>query len=186
MDKTTLVKRDVEVEGLIADALSRAGIPVTLWDWYYVPQLGEWQLVVATPWYDSKGPRKANRFVIDALQRAGVYERVPIRRLFVKSPDDPIVKTLERELQFQTEGSIHILKHHPVGYSVTFTPYTGGRALPSVTFSDDEGLRNFLLKDVGIWAHLVDSALSELSTKGNTSIPGVQLSAKRAKQLKLA
>ncbi len=41
------------------EALSRRKIPVTLFDWTYIPQLEEWQIVVATPWYDSKGPLNA-------------------------------------------------------------------------------------------------------------------------------
>ena len=67
MDKAALVKSDLEAEGRVIEALSRARIPITLVDWNYVPQLDEWQLVVATPWYDSKGPREANRLIINAL-----------------------------------------------------------------------------------------------------------------------
>lgn len=186
MDKAALVKSDLEAEGRVIEALSRARIPITLVDWNYVPQLDEWQLVVATPWYDTKGPREANRLIINALLHAGVYEHVPIRRFFVKSPDDPIVKTMERELKFNTEGSIHIVRHEPLKYSVIFTPYAGpGGAVPSVQITDDAELRDFLQNRIGISAHFADDALSQVVTKGNASIPNVQLSAKRAKQLGL-
>jgi hypothetical protein len=186
MDKAILVRSDLEAEGRVIEALSRAKVPVTLCDWNYVPQLDEWQFVVATPWYDSKGPREANRLIIDALLKADVYKQVPIRRLFVKSPDDPIVKTMESDLKFRTEGSIHIVKHTPLKYSVIFTPYTGGGVVPSVLLSDAAELRDFLQNRVGIWAHIVDDALSELASKGNTSIPNVQLSPKRARRLAIA
>lgn len=187
MDKATLVKSDLEAEGRVIGALSRAKIPVTLCDWNYVPQLDEWQLVVATPWYDSKGPREANRLIINAFIQAGVCEHVPMRRFFVKSPNDPTVKTMERELKFLTEGSIHILKHAPLKYSVIFTPYTGpGGAVPSVQPRDDAELRDFLQNRIGISAYSVDGALSQLATKGHASIPNVQLSSKRAKRLGLA
>jgi hypothetical protein len=186
MDKAILVRSDLEAEGRVIEALSRAKIPVTLCDWNYVPQLDEWQLVVATPWYDSKGPREANRLIIDALLRAGVYEHVPMRRFFVMSPDDAIVRSMERELKSRTEGSIHIVKHAPLKYTVIFTPYTGGGAVPSVQLSDDIELRDFLQNRVGIWAHVVDDALSQMATAGNASIPNVQLSPKRAKRLGLA
>jgi hypothetical protein len=62
------------------DALNRTGIPVTLWEWHYVPQLGEWQLIVATPWYDSRGLRVTYDRIIKALQQTGLYEDVPLRR----------------------------------------------------------------------------------------------------------
>jgi hypothetical protein len=29
---------------------------------------------------------------VDALEKAGIYQRVPIRRLFLKSPDDSLIK----------------------------------------------------------------------------------------------
>ena len=111
-----------------------------------MPQLDEWQLVVATPWYDSKGPREANRLIINAFIQVGVYEHVPMRRFFVKSPNDPTVHAMERELKFKTEGSIHILKHAPLKYSVIFTPYTGpGSAVPSVQVPrNDAEFREFL------------------------------------------
>jgi hypothetical protein len=187
VDKATLVKSDLEAEGLVIEALSRAKIPITLCDWNFVPQLDEWQLVVATPWYDSKGPREANRLIINAFVQAGVYEHVPMRRFFVKSPNDPTVKAMERELRFMTEGSIHILKHAPLKYSVIFSPYTGpGGAVPSGQLTDEADLRDFLQNRIRISVHLVDEALSQLATKGNASIPNVQLSAKRAKRLGLA
>jgi hypothetical protein len=186
MDKATLVKSDLEAEGRVIEALSRAKVPVTLCDWNYVPQLDEWQLVVATPWYDTKGPREANRLILNALSRAGVYEHVPIRRFFVKSPDDPIVLAMEGDLKFSTEGSIHIVKHAPVKYSVIFTPYRGGGAVPSVQLSSDAELRAFLQNRIGISSHFVDSALSQLATRNNASIPNVQLAPKRVRQLGLA
>jgi hypothetical protein len=57
MDQTTLVKEDRLIEAQVLDALDRANVPVTLCEWNYVPQLEEWQLIIATQWHDSKGPR---------------------------------------------------------------------------------------------------------------------------------
>src|SRR5262245_30706047 len=108
-------------------ALSRAKIPVTLIDWTYVPQLDEWQLIVATPWYDTKGPHEAFTKIGSALQKEGIYQNVPIRRVFVKSPQDPLVKALEDEIKAKTEGIIFIDDHGPQGqrrtYSVVFAPF---------------------------------------------------------------
>lgn len=187
MDKAALVRSDLEAEGRVIEALSRAQIPITLCDWNFVPQLGEWQLVIATPWYDTKGPREVNRLIIKALIKAGVYEDAPMRRIFVKSPDDPIVKTMERELKLRTEGSIHITKHTPHKYSVIFTPYTGpGGAVPSIQLTDDAELTDFLQNRIRISSPFVESALSQLAKAGHASIPNVQLSGKRAKRLGLA
>ena len=97
MDKATLVKSDIDITALILDALSRTKIPVTFCDWRYVPQLEEWQLVIATPWVDEKGPRTTYRAVIDALRKARVYDDAPMRRIFLMSPHDPVVQELEKE-----------------------------------------------------------------------------------------
>ena len=86
MDKTTLVKSDIDIEGLILDALNRARIPVNLFKRRYVPHLEEWQFVIATPWHDRKGPLATYQAVIDAFQKAGIYKDVPMRRVFLKSP----------------------------------------------------------------------------------------------------
>jgi hypothetical protein len=96
MDKVTLVKSDIDISAHILDALSRTRIPVTFCGWRYVEQLEEWQLVIATPWLDEKGPRTSYRAVIDALIKAGVYEDAPMRRIFIMSPTDPVVQRLER------------------------------------------------------------------------------------------
>src|SRR5580698_2269653 len=110
MDKTALVKSDLEIESRVLAALSKAKIPVTLCDLNYVEPLQEWQLVIATPWYDSRGPRESYDRVFQALQDAGIYEETPIRRISVTSPNDQLVKTLERDVKVRTEGAVHIVR----------------------------------------------------------------------------
>jgi hypothetical protein len=190
MDKTTLVKRDVEVEGLVMTALSRQGVPVTLVDWQYMPQLDEWQLVIPTPLYDKYGPRNANATVVTALQRGGVYSDVPMRRIFVKSPLDPSVRELEREVKMLTEGTLHVVNFGPVtsdDYSATYTPYTGrGGAIPARRFKSILALRSFLEDELRIRRSSVEEALSELERTRSTSIPNVRLTLRQAKKLGLA
>ncbi len=191
MDKAALVKSDQSIEGLVLEALSRARIPVTLCDWHRVPDLDDWQLIIATPWYDGRGPRVANSRVIKALQDAGIYQDVPILRLSVRSPGDPLVKALEQELKDRREGVIHIVGGtRPNGskeYSVIFAPFTGkGGAVPAKRLPGLKELREFLDKRVHIRPTSVDEALAELARKGSTSIFQVQLTTREAKKLGLA
>lgn len=128
MDKAILVRSDLETRGQIQSALSLARIPVSLVEVEYIPQLDEWQIFVATSLYDSKGPSEANSRVIKALQALGIYKDVPIRRVFVKSPNDPLIKSLEAEVKVLSEGAIHIVAlngNHEGPYSVIFAPFTG-------------------------------------------------------------
>lgn len=179
---------DLQIEGRVLAALSLSKIPITLCDLNYVSELGEWQLVIATPLYDSKGPHEANSRVVKALQDAGSYEDVPIRRLFVKSPEDPFVKALEQETKLKREGAIHILGDKKRGsFAVFFAPFVGpGGAVPARHFSGEEKLRDFLENDLYLSRSSVDEALSELERKGDASIFNVQLTRREVKRLGLA
>ncbi len=97
MDQAVLVKSDRDIGAKVMEALNRVHIPVSLVDWTYIPQLEEWQLIIASSWFDDKGPLTAYRSLVDALKKASIYEDVPIRRVFLKSPSDPLVKALERD-----------------------------------------------------------------------------------------
>jgi hypothetical protein len=193
VDKETLVRSDIEVGGLVLDALSRARIPITLCDWNYVPQLEEWQLVIATPWVDTRGRHEANARVLKALSVAGVYPSVPIRRVLVLSPHDPIAQALGREVRAKTEGAIHIIRaeqSYPTlggGYSVIFAPFAGpGGAVPAKKIFGTEQLRQFLSSQLRISSAFVEEAIAELERKGSASIFHVQLTNKEAKKLGLA
>lgn len=190
MDKAALVGEDRETERLVLGVLTRAKIPVTLFDWDYVGELDEWQLVIATPWYDSKGPREAYSRIIKALEDAGVYRDVPISRVFVKSPEDPLVKALEREVKERREGAIHILGDkgpHKKQYTVIFAPFTGrGGFVPARHLSGLEELREFLDRRLHIQRSSVEEALAQLARKGSASIFNVQLTSREAKRLGLA
>lgn len=190
MDKTTLVRSDLETRGQIQSALSLAHVPVTLVEAFYVSQLDEWQIFVATPLYDSKGPAEAVSRVIKALQHRGVYEDVPIRRVFVKSPHDPFIKALEAEVKVTTEGVIHVvaLSSSPKEqYSVIFSPFSGpGGAVPSRRFTNLDQLRGFLQDELGVSRSSVDEAVRETQQKGSAAILHVQLTRREAKRFGLA
>ena len=191
MDKTTLVRNDLDTQGRVLNALSLAKIPATLVDLDYIPQLEEWQLIIATPLYDSKGPREAYSRVIKALQDVGIYEDVPMRRVFLKSPSDPSVKAMEAEVKVKTEGAIHILEftgsNQREQYSVIFAPFAGpGGSVPSKRFGGREQLRAFLEDDLGVSRSSVDEAFAELKRKGSASIFHVQLTRREAKKVGLA
>lgn len=191
MDKATLVRSDLDIGGRVLVALSRAKVPVTLCDWNYVSELDEWQLIIATPWYDTRGPHEANAKIISVLQEAGIYTDVPIRRLFVRSPQDRLVKALEREIKTQTEGTIHIVaslgQNQSAQYSLVFAPYTGpGGAMPARNILGENQLREFLEERVHITKSEVDEALNELKRKRSASIFHVRLTKREARSLGIA
>jgi hypothetical protein len=190
MDQATLVKEDRLIEAQVLDALHRAGIPVTLCEWNYVPQLEEWQLIIATPWHDSKGPRTAYRAVADAFERAGIYQRVPMRRLFLKSPDDSLVKLLQQEARTQWDGFVHVLRHQGNGksqdYSLVFTPITREGAVSVLRFSTVDDLRAFLADDLHLSPSSLQGTLDEMRRTGASSVYPVSLTTRQLKKLGLS
>jgi hypothetical protein len=164
-------------------------MPVTLLRWNYVPELGEWQLIIATPWYDLKGPRATIDAAIDAFQKAGIYDDVPMRRVFFKSPNDSLVKTLEEP---SSEGWLHLLRGRGRGgtdeYSVSFAPLflRSGGSIPIRRFQDLKELEHFLVSTLRISRRSTEDAFEELGVMGSAHISPVSLTARELKRAGLA
>jgi hypothetical protein len=191
MDQTTLVNRDLNAGALVMEALSRTKIPITLCKWVYLPELEEWNLVVASPWYDTKGAFKTFRAVTDALERAGIYRKVPIGRLRVTSPDNPLAKALQPKAREPRDGFVHILKQaHPKNgdqYSLIFAPIAGpGGALPARRFSKLDDLKLFLAHDLHLRSSSIEDAIDEMKRTGASSVHPVSLEIRHARKLGLA
>jgi hypothetical protein len=169
--------------------------------------------MVATPLVDTKGPLAAYGDVNSALRRAGVFEDIPLRRIFLKSPNDRVLRSLEKESRaIQQEafrvvnepiagnfvedayvytGSIDITESEnhggtvPSTYWVTYAPYSGpGDATWPVRGLDS--LRELLLSKLHISHAIVESALQDVSAKKRASIPNLQLRARDLKRLRPA
>jgi hypothetical protein len=191
MDQTTLVNRDLTAGALVMEALSRTKIPITLCKWVYFPDLEEWHLVIASPWYDTKGPFKTFGAITDALERDGIYKRAPIGRVRVTSPDDPMVKALQQQVRQQREGVVHILKqarpNNGDQYSLIFAPIAGpGGALPARRFSTLDNLKIFLAHDLHLRSASIEDAIDEMKRTGVSSVHPVELGIRHARKLGLA
>ncbi|MGB7602166.1 MAG: hypothetical protein WBM24_17800 [Candidatus Sulfotelmatobacter sp.] len=212
MATATLVNNDIEIGRRIVAALTRASIPVTVYLWAFIPQLQEWQFMVATPLVDSKGPLAAYSEVNRALQKEGVFEDIPLRRIFLKSPNDRVLKSLEKESRALPQEAFRVVNEQiggnfvedayvysgaidiqvseniprgsPSAYYVTYAPYSGpGDATCLVTGLDH--LRELLLS-LHVKEDFIASAFRELSTKKRSSIPNVRLRARDLKGLRPA
>jgi hypothetical protein len=204
MATAALVSDDIEVGRRVAAAMARGGIPVSVYLWAYIPQLQEWQLFIATPLVDTKGPIAAYAEVEKALQKSEIYDEVPLRRIFLRSPQDRTLKMLEKQSRsvahedfrvvnasvagsfvedaYLYSGSIHIVQlqsARPAGstiYTVIHAPYAGpGGAAPAVRIEGIEKLRTFLEERLHIAADVVDSALRRLDQLRSVSIGNVEL-----------
>ena len=182
--------------------------------WAFVPQLQEWQFIIATPLVDTKGPIAAYGEVQRALEKHGVYKDIPLRRIFLKSPKDRVLTLLEKQSRaaphedfrevnapiagdfvedaYLYVGSIHIVQVQRAKpdtaevYSVIYTPYKGpGGAAPSVRIVGAASLRDFLEIKLHIARDIVDSALRNLDEYGTAFVPEVHLTVHELKRLGL-
>jgi len=215
MATATLVSSDIEMGRRIVATLTRANIPVTIYLWAFATEPEEWQFIIATPLVDSKGPLAAYREVNKILRKEGLFGDVPLRRISLRSPNDRLLKLLQKESRAAPQetfrvvndqiagsfiedaylytGSIDIIPLEnsrgvvPNKYSVIYLPYSGGGTAPSRQIDGVEGLKEFLENDL---LHLrkgaVEAALKELSESGSTSIPNVQLRTQELRRLGLA
>jgi hypothetical protein len=214
MVTAALVNHDIEVGRRIVATLTRASIPVTVYLWAFIPERGEWQFIVATPLVDSKGPLDAYNEVNRALQRGGMIDDIALTTVFLRSPNDRVLKSLERESRavphetfrvvnapiagsfvedaYLYHGSIDIIAignargATPHKYSIIYLPYSGGGAAPSRQIDGFENLRDFLeSKPLHVRKDVVESALRELAERGSASIPNVSLRTQELKRFGL-
>ena len=214
MATTTLVNSDIEIGRQIVTALTRAKIPVAVCLWAFVPQLQEWQFIIATPLVDTKGPLAAYGEVNKVLRREGLFDDTPLRRIFLRSPNDRVLKSLEKESRAVPQESFRIVNEQIAGnfvedaylyhgsidiirltnsrgaasdkHSVVYLPYSGGGAVPSRQIDGAENLKGFLESNLlHLRKDVVDSALKELSESGSASIPNVQLKTHELRRLGL-
>ena len=115
MATAALVNNDIEVGRRIVAALARAAIPVTIYLWAFIPQLQEWQFMIATPLVDTKGPLAAYGEVNKALQREHIFDDAPMKRIFLRSPNDRVLKSLERESRAVPHEAFRVVNEQIAG-----------------------------------------------------------------------
>src|SRR5579863_136779 len=202
MATATLVNNDIEIGRRIVAALTRASIPVTVYLWAFIPQLQEWQFMVATPLVDTKGPLAAYGEVNRALQKEGVFEDVPLRRIFLKSPNDRVLKSLEKESRALPQETFRVVNEQIAGnfvedaylytgfiqvqrlpnkgqhsvFSVFYAPYEGpGGFVPPYYKTGVDHLRIFLKTELHVSDDVIESVLRDLDRTDSATIPNVVL-----------
>ncbi len=205
MATTVLVDRDLEIGRRILAALAMARIPVSIAFWAHVPQIGEWQLFIATPLVDAKGHKAAYDQILRTLQEAGINADLPWRRIYLRSPKDKFLRSLEDQASYS--GSIEIMESQnppmgtPGSYYVTYASYPGG-TLKALNLSVGDrfvedayvyghtwhvtGLDHLseLLSKLHVDRNFLESTFRELSAKKRAFIPDVRLRSQDLKRLR--
>jgi|SRR5579863_2544834 len=207
-------KNSIDLGRRVIAALTREGIPVAVGLWAFASQAEEWQLTIATPLVDELGPLAAYGKVQKALQKSGVEDEFPLRRVFLRSPKDRVLRLLQQEsravgredyrlVNASIEGSfveeaylysgfIHIVETqksasgHPSKYQLVYAPYAGpGGAARPVVIQGIEHLQDFLSKKLRIDSEHIDLATARLARDRRVSIPNVLLKHNDLRRLNL-
>jgi hypothetical protein len=214
MATTALVdKSSIDLGRKVIAALSQAGIPVTVSLWAFASDSEEWQLTIATPLVDEVGPLAAYGKVQKALQKTGIEDEFPLRRIFLRSPTDRVLRMLQRESRIwgredyrlvnaSIEGSfveeaylyagfiqINQLQRKTASpvYSVFYAPYDGpGGIVPDRKIQGSDRLRYFLKNILHMSEGAVETALRNLEERGSATVPNVELKHKDLRRLGLA
>jgi hypothetical protein len=213
MATAALVNNDIEVGRRIVAALARAAIPVTIYLWAFIPQLQEWQFMIATPLVDTKGPLAAYGEVNKALQREHIFDDAPMRRIFLRSPNDRVLKSLERESRAVPHEAFRVVNEQIAGsfvedaylyrgfiqinqlqgktnspvYSVFYAPHEGpGGFVPGRKISGIDQLTHFLEISLHLSQTAIQSALRSLEAHGSATVANIELKNKDLKRLRLA
>lgn len=207
MATTALVDRDLDVGRRILAALAKAGITVNVAFWAHIPQIGEWQLFIAAPLVDSEGQRSAYDRVLRILHDEGIESDLPWRRIFLRSPKDPVLKSLEHSIS--SSGPIEIMESEniptgsPSAYYLTYAPYPGGtfrilNARVGDRFVEDAymygetwfvtGVNHLreLLSKLHVNQDIQELAIKELAAKKRAVIPNVQVRVRDFRRLRPA
>jgi hypothetical protein len=200
MATATLVNSDIDIGRRIVAALTRAAIPVTVYLWAFVPQLQEWQLIIGTPLVDSKGPLAAYGEVNRALRKEGLFDDVPLRRIFLRSPNDRALKSLQKQSESVPQEAFRVVNEPIAGnfvedaylyggsifivragslrpnrreyYSVMYTPRSGQRTpAPPLRLEKIEDVRRFLEQKLHLDTHATDLQLEKLRANQSVLIP---------------
>jgi hypothetical protein len=92
MDKEAMVDREIDEGRRLIETLDRARFPVAAALWSYLPEEGVWRLLISSPIVKEAGPRVAYATIRDLLLKSD--NAIPLRRISVVGPDDPLVTEL--------------------------------------------------------------------------------------------
>ena len=197
MDKAALVDHDLRIGNHVISLLAGNGVAVQEAFWVYVSQVEEWRLVVSSPFVDQKGTRQTYIAVSNILNKSPLISEIPVRRISVLSPRDPVLHRLKDTLgipagpafspsgrigqyvldeAFMYGGSLHVFQSRrrdgTLLFHVTYAPFKGpGGAIPVLTFVGDQELRDFLSKKIGIREREITKAREELQLAGTFDFP---------------
>lgn len=67
--------------------------------WFYMEEIEEWRLILATPLFENEGPRAAYTKLLKNLGKYIEESSIPFEALTIISPNDPLNRSLQSAIQ---------------------------------------------------------------------------------------
>jgi hypothetical protein len=96
MDKTTLVKEYIEEGKRIIESLDQKSLDISAAMWFYLQDLDEWRLFIASPAVDDKGPKEVYSIVQSVLGKAELPFELTINDISIISPNHKLILLMKK------------------------------------------------------------------------------------------
>ncbi|MBA7490512.1 hypothetical protein ES702_01050 [subsurface metagenome] len=94
MDKTVLVEKYIQEGKRLIEALDKAGFQVEAAMWFYLTDSDEWRLLIASPFVEKNGPKKAYSFIQSVLAQLSPSSEISLKDISVLSPKHHLISLL--------------------------------------------------------------------------------------------
>ena len=95
MDKKLLVDNYITEGKTLIKRLDKAGFPVTSAFWFFDTGSDDWKLILATPYYDTKGPHDTYQEISKYMKK---IEEISLKNIQTLSPNNQLISLLKSVL----------------------------------------------------------------------------------------
>ena len=99
MDKTALVKENIENGEKLIEALDNTEFKVNAALWFYLADSDAWRLIIASPFEEEKGPKEAYSFVREELVKLSIHPELSLKDISIVSPKDNLINLLKKAIK---------------------------------------------------------------------------------------
>jgi hypothetical protein len=94
MDTTALVEKGIPEGKRLIEALDKADFQVQAAIWFYLTDAGEWRLLIASPFVEKDGPKKAYSFIQSVLAQLSPPPEISLKDVSLVTPKHHLISLL--------------------------------------------------------------------------------------------
>ncbi|MCC6357413.1 MAG: hypothetical protein IT450_01605 [Phycisphaerales bacterium] len=121
MGPQALVDTEIERGRRLIQAMDERGIGVSMALWLYHEESSEYWLTIAGKFVDELGKHEAYLRIARILTETGLGEELPLRRVQVVFPDEPLVRSIRKLVKTPAKGLVgfRLSRSHVNGIAIS-------------------------------------------------------------------